>query len=221
MTSNNATKNETSSSAKNVSSMPEAIASCSNSTKESVIKRNKENLTPQKNVHPNLNMSGTMIVSFSPLATPSSDHYGTPKSVFSDISNSSFASFDDTLTNSTKKQNSSMYLVDLTTPVKMIDSSNAIYQTTPTSTKVSLSRLNCDTKTPTTKRKNILLRSALKNSTTKFSQSTSKHNSEGTSNKIEIHSLTQMSDTIDDSLKNLSESKESTEPDQISNTRGI
>lgn len=113
-------------------------------------------------------MSGTMIVSFSPLATPSSEHYGTPKSILSEQNDSSFASFDETITNSPQKRNSSMYLIDLTTPAPIkIQSSNVMNSnTSPTSRRSNSSTLN----TPTSTMKQNLLRSALKNSSTNLTQ---------------------------------------------------
>lgn len=174
-------KDENSSFTKNTSSVVEAIASCSNSQVESPTKRNKENFTPRKNTPSNLNMSGTMIISISPVG---SEHYGTPRSALSVSNNSSFSCFDDAFANSPQKTNSSMYLIDLTTPapVKVVDSSNAIYQT-PSKPSHGLI---CGSKTPTYKGKNTLLKSALKNSTTKITRSTSKRNMGGTSINFEM-----------------------------------
>lgn len=174
-------KDESSSFTKNTSSVVEAIASCSNSKVESPTKRNKENFTPRKNTPSNLNMSGTMIISISPVG---SEHYGTPRSALSVSNNSSFSCFDDAFENSPQKTNSSMYLIDLTTPapVKVVDSSNAIYQTPSKSSH----GLICGSKTPTYKRKNTLLKSALKNSTTKITRSTSKRNMGGTFSNFEM-----------------------------------
>lgn len=203
-------------------------ASPINNQTETAIKRNKENLTPLKNINSNLNMSGTMIVSFSPLTTPSSEHYGTPKSILSEINDSIFASLDGTLTNSPQKQNSSMYLIDLTTPapIKVSSSSTVTSQTTPTSTKSSSNKLTA--KTPTSKVKNNLLRSALKNSTTR---SSSKHTIEETSEKSEVLLLQnedeqetnelKLSYTQNVSAANLSDLEGLAELVQTSQTKGI
>uniref|UniRef100_A0A336LWY8 CSON007387 protein n=1 Tax=Culicoides sonorensis TaxID=179676 RepID=A0A336LWY8_CULSO len=121
----------------------------------SSVKLNKENLTPSKNIQANLNMSGTMIVSFSPVITPFSERFGTPISEFSESNDSSFASLNSTLTETQEKKNSSMYLIDLTTPANVKFSKSSVNKTSIENNFIS---------TPTNRVKTSLLRSAIKRS---------------------------------------------------------
>jgi hypothetical protein len=147
-------------------SIPEPKASTSKSPLAvgSPIKLNKENLTPSKNPKSILNMSGTMIVSFSPAATPFSEHYGTPNSVFSEANDSSFASLNSTLTETREIKNSSMHLIDLTTPNNnKLNPKRGSPQFSKETDNKSID-LNFNSKTPTNRVKTFLLRSAIKNS---------------------------------------------------------
>lgn len=146
---------------------------------------NKENLTPTRKSTANLNMSGTLIVSFSPMATPSvaSETYGTPKSALSEVNDTSFESLDSTLVDR-NTSNSSMYLIDLTTPapakkdnIKSLAApkSSAKKNLPGTSKTVMESGALFDLSTPkASTRKATLLRSALKNSAKNLLHSSTK-----------------------------------------------
>lgn len=102
----------------------------------------------------NLNMSGTMIVSYSPLGN---NHYSTPKSTVSETHKTWYKSLYNTPEKTVKNLNCSMYLIDLTAP----DDDKTFHAYSNPS--CSPNNMTCSTKALPMKRNNSLLRSALKN----------------------------------------------------------